>query len=231
MSKPISILLKKEYLYVKRGSLSLRGLVLFGALFVLLLCFLLREIGVNPQEVGLISFSGLWLITLFTCFRYSLQAYREESERDIFCALLDSGYSAEKIFYSKLLFAILILLVMGLINFSLFTVLIGFPEILSALLCSYVVFLMAIPGLAILGSIGAIVSLVSKQEEIIMGITVVPLSLYYGVLVVSEAELAFSNRAINLTSHGLLSVIGMSVILFLVTPILSRSVFNSNRVI
>ncbi len=214
-----------------RGNLSIKGLALFGGLFVLLLCFLLRGIGVSPSEVGLASFSGLWLILLFTCFRYSLQAYREESERDIFNLLLDSGYAVEKIFYSKLIFSTLILSSIMFAELLLFTVLIGFPDILKSLLYSYLVFFLSIPGLAMIGGIGAIVSLATKQEEILMGITVIPLSLFYSVLVVSEAELAFSTQSLHLASHGILSFLGISVILFLITPILCRSIFNSNRVI
>lgn len=231
MSKSFSLLLKKEYLLVRRGAMSLGGVVLYGVLFMLLVCFLLREMGVRPSEIGLVSFSGLWLITLFTCFRYSLQAYREESEKDIFISLLDSGFSVEQVMYSKIIFGVLILFILTAVNFIIFTLLLGFPEIIQNLLSAYVVFFLAIPGLTLIGGLGAVVSLLSKQEEILMGVTVVPLSLYYGVLVVSEAEHAFRTAELDMASHGILSFVGISVILFLLIPLLAKSIFKSNRVI
>ena len=122
MFNPTFALLKKEYLLMRRGAMSICGLVIYSALFMLLFCFLLRESNVAPSEVGLVSFSGLWLITLFVAFRYSLQSYREESEKDIFMLLLDAGYSAEAIVYSKWLFGTLILLVLSAVNFALFSI-------------------------------------------------------------------------------------------------------------
>lgn len=231
MFNPTFALLKKEYLLMRRGAMSIGGLVLYSALFIFLFCFLLRESKVAPSEVGLVSFSGLWLITLFVAFRYSLQSYKEESEKDIFMALMDSGFSAESIIYSKLLFGSLILLALSIVNFSLFSILMGFPEIMRGLFFSFIIFLMAIPGLAMIGSLGAIISILSKEEEILMAVTVVPISLYYGVLVVSEAENAFRQVDLDFSSHGILSFIGISVILFLLAPLLAKSIFKSNRVI
>lgn len=231
MNNSLLKLTVKEFKVLKRGGFSLFGLFIYSILFVFLLCFTLRELGVVPEEIAVVSFSGLWLVTLFIAFRLSLQSCRVECERGIFGRLLETGFSADAIFFSKVLVGMLVLVFLFSINYSLFVFLIGFPSVLNSFLSAYVVFLIAIPGLVLVSYLGALMSLLSLQEEILMAVTVVPLSLYYGVLVVNEAERAYRNSYFELNSDGILIYLGFSVVLALISPILCRYIFNSSRVI
>lgn len=226
MLKRFYLLLRKEYLLKIRRSESLGGLVLYGILFTVLLSFMLRRVSVRPEELGIVALPALWIIFLFTVFRYCLQSFASESKDGIFQLQLDYGFSAVEIIWAKIIGASLVSILVLVVEFLVFMILIGFPEVVNPLLRSLLVFGISIPGVLSIACLSAFMGHRSGKEEVVMPILVLPLILPLSVSVLGASESFFHGDTFDLNSFWIKNSIGISVLLCFLAGYLFKALLS-----
>jgi ABC-type transport system involved in cytochrome c biogenesis permease component len=205
-------LLKKEYLQKIRQSETLTGILLYALLFSILLSFLLRHLSVRSDELGIIAVPALWIIFISTVFRYSLFSYSEEVKNNIFKIQRSYGFSIGEIYYAKLLTDIGVCSVILMLQSAVFYLLLGMPQVSGELLYVFFSFLLTVPGVVSLCSLGSSMSFNSGKEEVVMPVLVIPLLLLMSISVVSLSEEVFRGSCDIVSSFWGQTCIGLSVL-------------------
>jgi ABC-type transport system involved in cytochrome c biogenesis permease component len=220
MNKRLYMLFRKEYFLKLRQANTISGIFLFSILFCTLLAFLLRQLSVRAEELGLIALPAFWIIFLSTIFRYSLHSYHEETRTEIFSNQIRSGFSPGELFYVKLCCDFLVASLLLYVQFLVFYMLLGIPDADLHLLRSSTVFLLSLPGVLSITSLGACMSLRTGREEILMPVMVLPLLLLISVSVLSYSEGIFDGTATIFDSFWIRVVCGISLIMTSVSGVL-----------
>jgi ABC-type transport system involved in cytochrome c biogenesis permease component len=219
-------LLKKEYLQKIRQSETLIGILLYALLFSILLSFLIRHLSVRSEELGLIAVPALWIIFISTVFRYSLFSYSEEVKNNIFIIQRSYGFSIGEIYYAKLLADIGICAAILILQSGVFYLLLGMPQVSNELLYVFLSFLITVPGVVSLCSIGSSMSFNSGKEEVVMPVLVIPLLLLMSISVVSLSEEVFRGSFEVLTSFWGQTCIGLSVLFCTISVYLFNAIIT-----
>ncbi len=222
----IQNLFLKEYYLKIRQCQTIIGIFLFSVLFSILLAFLLRHLSVRVDELGIIALPAFWIIFLSTVFRYSLHSYSEEIHSGIFKNQILSGYRPGEIFYVKLFVDCLFAVFLLSFQFLVFFLLLGIPQAGSIFLQVFLGFLVSLPAVISITSLGACMSHRSGREEILMPILAIPLLLLISVSVVSYGEEVFRGNMDFPDSFWLKACAGMSLIMISVSGFLFNAIIS-----
>jgi ABC-type transport system involved in cytochrome c biogenesis permease component len=222
----IKALVWKEYIRTIRQYQNILGIFLFSILFSIVLSFLLRHLTIQVNELGIYLLPSFWIIFIASVFRYSLYSFKEEVAFNIFRIQSISGYKASEIFYVKIFWDILVISILLLLQFFVFYILLGFTDILEIYFRIFLGFLLSLPAVICISSIGAYMSHRSGNEEILMPILSLPLLLLISVSVVSYGEAVCLGNFDFYNSYWIKITGGISLILLSVSSLLFNAILS-----
>lgn len=226
MNNKLLFLLKKELTIHYRNRDFLLGVAIFNILFTILICSLFRNLGVTPKEVGLIACPYLWIIFVLSMLRVMLQSTQEESTKGLYLIQTKQGYQPSNIFYSKLIGAFIAGMLLVLSEFSAFTLLMGYKDIVNPLISYSYIFIISLPGLTSLSLLSAFISHRSRTQEVLMPVLLLPLILLLSIAVVSLGESIFNDGYLDYSNYWLKVVVGLQILLVLTSELLFRELIK-----
>ena len=218
----LRLLLLKELKFYRRESNALFGIFVFNALLTIMICALLRNLKISPEEISLIVCPYLWLILILSIFRITIQNINEESKKGLFLKQIRDGYLSLEIFISKLISGLTTGALLIVVQTFFFSWLIGFEEIIRPIISVSFIYFISLPALISLAFIGAYISLRSASEEVLMPILLLPMILILSIAAVTVAEDIFNTKYLDFQFYWLKLIIGMQVIFVIVCEFLFR---------
>ncbi len=217
MKTKFSHLLKKEYFITVRDGGILEMLV-YGSSFTFLLCILVRYVPDLSNSLVEILLPAFWTLYVTSIFRFFLKSNREEIEKGIFYSQLLLGVSETKIFYSKLITGILVSLLLLYSQAFILVFLLAIPDLTARLFAALTYCSIAIPCLAVISELCAIISISGNKAEVIMPIISFPLLILLSTATLQISESVFLTGSFNDAEYWLKLILGLSIILLLFAP-------------